>query len=169
MVMLTTWERGEQTASGQSRIRLWRPNPFLLEALQHIKSENRKRLLLSQRALDIACGSGRDAVHLALSGYDVTAVDVLPDALHRAQDLASRNGVHLQTVVKDLEKNPSLPTGSFDLLCVFRYLHRPLFPLLRQALAPRGYLIYETFHERNLQTGKPPRNPGHLLRSNELV
>jgi SAM-dependent methyltransferase len=168
-VILLPWERAEQIVSGASRIRLWRPNPFLLESLERIEVDNRRRLLLARRAIDIACGTGRDAVHLALAGYDVTAIDLLPDALHRAQDLASRNGVHLHTAVRDLEKNPSLPAGGFDLLCVFRYLHRPLFPLLRQSVAPRGYVVYETFHERNRQTDQRPHNPEHLLKSGELA
>lgn len=168
-VALMPWDRTEQSNAGPSRIRLWRPNPFLVEALEVIKVHSRASLLLSRRAIDIACGTGRDAVHLALAGYDVTAIDLLPDALFRAQDLASRNGVHIQTSMRDLENDPSLPAGNFDLVCVFRYLHRPLFPTIKKCIAPRGYLIYETFHELNLETGRPPQNPGHLLQSGELA
>ncbi|NJL30478.1 MAG: class I SAM-dependent methyltransferase [Phycisphaerales bacterium] len=42
--------------------------------------------------MDIACGSGRDAVWLAMQGYEVDGLDVLPDALERASDLAHRHG-----------------------------------------------------------------------------
>ena len=41
-------------------------------------------LLPGSRALDLACGSGRNAVYLALAGMQVTAVDILPDALEQA-------------------------------------------------------------------------------------
>ena len=42
------------------------------------------------------------------------------------------------------------------------YLHRPLFPLLFDALLPGGILLYETFMEGNERFGKPSR-PEFLL------
>jgi hypothetical protein len=104
-----------------------------------------------------------------VQGYHVLAVDLLPDAIERAADLARRCGVGLRTVAIDIERGPTLPPGAFDLVTVFRFLHRPLFPLLRQAVAPGGYVACETFHERNLATGRSPRNPAHLLRTGELT
>jgi SAM-dependent methyltransferase len=156
------------SASGPSRARLWQPNPFLIDALAVIDS--RDPGVAGRTAIDIACGTGRDAVYLALSGYDVTAVDHLPDALSRAADLAARYHVPLRTIRHDLERTHDLPPGGgpYDLACVFRYLHRPLWPALRDAVRPSGYVVYETFHERNLETGRSPRNPDHLLRTGEL-
>jgi tellurite methyltransferase len=114
------------------------------------------------------CGSGRDAVYLAMQGYEVEAIDLLPDALAKAADLARRCGVKLVTREVDLEKEPRLPKEHYDLVIVFRYLQRSLFPMLAAAIRPGSYIIYETFHERNLQTNKKPRNPAHLLKSGEL-
>ena len=167
-VALVPLERNDLKATGPSRVRLWRPNPFLPEALEAIRVADRRRPALMRRAMDVACGTGRDAVYLALEGYDVLAVDLLPDALHRAQDLATRSGVHLHTRAMDLERGAALPPGTFDLVCVFRYLHRPLFPALQQAVARGGYLVYETFHEQTLATPHPPRSPAHLLKTGEL-
>jgi SAM-dependent methyltransferase len=167
-VVPVPWESLSPTESGRSRARLWRPNPFLVESLALIRAVH-SNSPAKPRAMDVACGTGRDAVYLALNGYDVLAVDLLPDALDRAADLARRSGVVITTLVMDVESGPMLPPGPFDLVTVFRFLHRPLFPLLRDAVAPGGYLVYETFHERNLATGSGPRNPAHLLGSGELL
>jgi SAM-dependent methyltransferase len=123
---------------------------------------------IPRRALDVACGSGRDAVYLALEGWDVEATDVLPDALGRAEDLARRSGVSIRTFVRDLECQSMLPQSRYDLVTVFRFLHRGLFPALRDAVASGGFIAYETFHERNRETGRRPCSPQHLLASGEL-
>jgi SAM-dependent methyltransferase len=162
------WQACSHSESGQPRARLWRPNPFLVESLELIRATG-PRPNSGIRALDVACGTGRDAVYLALQQYDVLAVDILPDALDRAADLARRNGVAIQTQPMDVESSPSLPIGAFDLVTVFRFLHRPLFPLLREAVAPGGFIVYETFHEKTLATGGGPKNPAHLLETGELT
>ena len=151
-------------AVGPSRSRLWQPNPYLGEALARIGRPGP-----GATAIDVACGTGRDAVFLALSGYDVAAIDHLPDALERATGLARNHGVSIRPVVHDLERENSIPLAPADLVCVFRYLHRTLFPALRDSVRPGGYLVYETFHVCNLETGRSPRSPNHLLRSGELA
>ncbi|HEY2588562.1 MAG TPA: methyltransferase domain-containing protein [Tepidisphaeraceae bacterium] len=168
-VDLVPWEPLLAVEPGRSRSMLWRPNPFLVEALARIEPQATDRPSNARRAMDVACGNGRDAVYLAMQGYDVLAVDLLPDALERAADLARRCGVGLHTLAMDVERGPSLPAGPFDLVTVFRFLHRPFFPLLREAIAPGGYVICETFHERNLATGRRPQNAAHLLKTGELA
>jgi len=158
----------EMTERGPAQARLWRPNPFLEESLEAIESEQSAGARSGQkRALDVACGSGRDSVHLALAGYRVQAIDILPDALRRAGDLARRSGVQIELACQDLEQNPTLPTG-FDVVIVFRYLHRPLVSAIKEAVKPGGHLVYETFHEQTRSTGHPPTSPNHLLRDREL-
>ncbi len=61
--------------------RLWRPNPFLEEILPRLPVGT---------ALDLACGSGREAVAMAADGFGVTAVDHLSDALELGRNLAAR-------------------------------------------------------------------------------
>jgi len=104
---------------------------------------------------------------LALRGLEVTAVDALPDALERAERLARRAGVKLRTRVTDLRRPETRPRGSFDVVCVFRYLNRDLFPWIREAVSPGGLVIFETF------VGEPhgeggPRRRRHRLRPGEL-
>jgi SAM-dependent methyltransferase len=114
--------------------------------------------------LDVACGQGRHARHLAGLGYRVVAVDRDPDAL---AGLAGVPGV--RTVHADLEGAPwPFATGGFDAVVVANYLHRPLVAALTASLAPGGVLIYETFMQGNECYGKPS-NPDFLLRPYELA
>ena len=115
--------------------------------------------------LDLACGRGRHARHLATLGHDITAVDRDSEALE------SLRGVpRIHAVQVDLENNQPwpFPRKQFDGIVVTNYLHRPLFAHLVASLAPGGVLIYETFALGNERYGKPS-NPEFLLRPGELV
>lgn len=153
--------------TGPSTARLWRPHAFLVDTLPIIEREWVRPI--ARRALDLACGSGRDAVYLALHGLDVEAVDQLPDALLRAADLARRCGVPLRTRVADLESATPLNAAPLDLAIVFNFLHRPLFAAIRAAVAPGGFVVYETFLKASRDAyGKPSRDV-HLLNPGELA
>lgn len=54
------------------------------------------------RALDIGCGSGRDAVHLAGRGWQVTAVELVDKALERAKRRAAEGRVEVQWIRGDV-------------------------------------------------------------------
>ena len=113
-------------------------------------------------------GAGREAVFLAMNGFEVEAVDDNPDILARAEALAARHGVRIQTRVRDLEwRDPGLALERYDLVTVFRFLHRPLFPHIERALAPGGWLVYETFRRGQERFGRPT-HPRFLLNEGEL-
>ncbi len=153
--------------TGPSAARLWQPHVFLVEALPII--ERKWGGLAGRRALDLACGSGRDAVFLALHGMNVEGVDILPDALQRAADLARRNSVPLRVRRADLEAGCSLSQNCCDLALAFNFLHRPLLALIRDAIAPGGFIVYETFLKASRDAyGKPSRD-AHLLNPGELA
>lgn len=139
---------------------IWRPSPFLERVLP---------LLPPGRALDLAAGSGRESVTLALHGYVVEAWDHAPEALERAAALAARHGVSLETRVVDLEAG-SLPAPAtpWDVVVVCRFLHRPLFRWIERAVAPGGALVYETFRQGQEAFGRPTQ-PRFLLRPGELA
>jgi SAM-dependent methyltransferase len=109
--------------------------------------------------LDVACGGGRHAQFLLKSGFDVYAVD---------REAVELPGIHF--VKADLESGAPWPFAAtrFGAIVVTNYLHRPLFPRLREALAEGGVLIYETFMAGNERFGKPS-NPDFLLRPGELI
>lgn len=114
--------------------------------------------------LDLACGQGRHARHLAGLGYRVEAVDRDRAALAA---LAGVDGV--ATHCADVE-GASWPYGTdcFDGIVVANYLYRPRMPDLLAALRPGGVLIYETFALGNEKLGRPS-NPEFLLRPGELL
>ena len=155
--------------------RLWRPAPFLEKVLslilrsQGTAPESGALTVPPPLALDLACGAGRDAVFLALHGFAGEGWDHAPEALERARDLARRHGVTLRTEIRDLEQ-PDLPPPArpFDLIVCFRFLHRPLFPWMERALAPGGWLVYETFRAGQERLGKPIR-AHFLLARDELA
>ncbi len=97
------------------------------------------------RALDLACGSGRNAVWLAEHGWRVTAVDRLPLTIP---------GV--DTYIADLEKHEfPIAEASWDLIVVSLYLQRDLFEPIKRGLKPGGVaivivLLMEPGHEQSL-------------------
>ena len=54
------------------------------------------------KALDLGCGQGRNALYLALKGYDVTAVDQNPNPLYALSDLAAQENLPLQIAGYDI-------------------------------------------------------------------
>lgn len=116
------------------------------------------------RVLDLACGNGRHAVHLAGLGYQVEAVDI-----DLGPSEAVRGAVGIVWRRHDLEgQSWPFEAGAYQGLVVTNYLHRPLFPDLVEALAPGGVLIYATFSMGQARFGRP-RNPAHLLMPGELL
>ncbi|MDG4720037.1 MULTISPECIES: class I SAM-dependent methyltransferase [Thalassospira] len=116
----------------------------------------------SNRALDLACGTGRHSFWLATQGWDVTAID---------RDLSRTDTDTGSTITwqeADLEAG-HWPLGDqqFDLIVVVNYLYRPLFDDLRNATRSGGTLIYQTFMVGNEIYGRP-RSPDFLLHENEL-
>ena len=114
------------------------------------------------RVLDVACGGGRHLRWLAAQGWQLTGIDRDAAAVAPLRALAE---IH----VADIEGGPwPLPGARFDAVVVTNYLWRPLWPALRDSLAPSGALIYETFAIGNEAYGKPS-NPAFLLRPGELL
>ncbi|WP_029214927.1 class I SAM-dependent methyltransferase [Kallotenue papyrolyticum] len=118
-------------------------------------------------ALDVACGTGRNALLLAERGWRVIGVDISPVGLRIAREEARRRGLSLALAALDLDAWP-LPQARFDLVCVFRFLQRPLCSRLAAALKPGGLLLYETFtvDQRRYEGG--PRQDDFLLQPGEL-
>jgi SAM-dependent methyltransferase len=119
-------------------------------------------------ALDVACGRGRHALFLAERGLAVVAIDRDRLAIDELTAEALRRNLAVEARVVDLEAGEvDLGREVYDLIVVFHYLHRPLFPALLRALAPGALLIYETFTVDQARLGKPT-NPDFLLQHGEL-
>ncbi|NIR42410.1 MAG: class I SAM-dependent methyltransferase [Gemmatimonadetes bacterium] len=94
-------------------------------------------------ALDAACGSGRNALHLARRGYTVIAVDISWEGLQRLARRARAEDLPIHIVHGDLERFQLKP-DCFDLVLNTRFLLRRLFDVYRRALKPGGLLLFET-------------------------
>jgi SAM-dependent methyltransferase len=130
---------------------------------------NRHLLPAKGESLDLACGSGRNALWLAERGFSTMAVDRNAEAIRSLAEEAWRRGLSIRTEVVDLENGQSfLQPDSFGLIVVVHYLHRPLFPSIVGALRRGGVLVYETFTRAQAARGKPT-NPAFLLEPGELL
>jgi SAM-dependent methyltransferase len=171
---LARWQSRHREAASQPPPA---PAAFLLECFPLLPRPH-----ANSRALDLACGAGQNAAYLAERGWPVVAVDFAPAALDRAAALAAAHHVptrrealaavpaHFKGIVlveADLETSP-LPEAAFSLILCFQYLDRQAFPRIERALAPGGFLLYETFTDEQRTFGEGPRSPDHLLRPGEL-
>lgn len=119
------------------------------------------------KALDIACGAGRNAIFLAERGWQVDAIDISPVALAQLDAEAGSKGLSILTQQADLQTT-ELPRDNYDLIINIRFLERGLLPAVSQSIKPEGYLIFETFLIDQQQIGHPS-NPDYLLYHNELL
>jgi tellurite methyltransferase len=111
------------------------------------------------RALDLACGSGRNAGFLAQRGWSVVAIDGSPVAIDMVRSLDPR----IDAYVLDLERDSiDLADESFDLVCVINFLHRPLFVEARRLTRPDG-LVVSAIH-----TVRSSMNPKYAIAMGEL-
>ncbi|MDZ7677997.1 MAG: class I SAM-dependent methyltransferase [Acidimicrobiales bacterium] len=130
------------------------PNQFVVE---HTAG------LTPGRALDVACGEGRNAVWLAEQGWDVVATDFSDVAIDKARRIAEHRGVTIDLRVADAVTGDGFdPDGDgvepFDLIVV-AYLQLPddqlAVALARAAtlLAPGGTILVIGHHLDNLEGG----------------
>ena len=141
------------------------PNRFLVQEV---------RGLSPGRALDLACGEGRNAVWLAQQGWRVTGVDFSEVGLERARRLAAARGVEGNWIASDLlEYRPS--RRAFELVLVL-YLQvpaserGPILSAAADAVAAGGTLLVIAHDRRNLLEGYGgPRRRGVLYSAEEVV
>ncbi len=123
------------------------------------------QMALGNKALDLAAGTGHNAIFLARLGFWVVAVDLSDEAIRRLKDLKHP---YISPVQADLDTFP-LRAEFFDLVICCNFLDRRLFPYLQESLKPEGLLIYESAKETDLDLIDQPRNRDYLLRTNELL
>jgi SAM-dependent methyltransferase len=119
------------------------------------------------RALDLACGAGRNALHLAAAGYQVDAMDISAVALERGAARAADLGVTVNWINVDLDA-AALVADSYDVVVVARYANRSLTAALMASLREGGYLVYEQ-HFVTTQQVDGPRSRSFRLQPNELL
>lgn len=120
------------------------------------------------RALDLACGAGRNALYLADLGYQVDALDISSEALARGAGESQARRLPISWVEHDLDLG--LPRGlrDYHLAVLMRYLDLSLVTAVAERLCPGGYLVCES----HLATSQPvigPRDPNFRAAPGELL
>ena len=125
---LAAWEQRYRTQEDPSAPS---PHPLLIETLSSLPPGS---------ALDLACGSGRNALWLVRHGWTVTAVDGSPTAIEILRERAA--GLTIETQIADLE-DPSftIAPASYDLIAICYYLERNLFERAKRGLVPGGVIV----------------------------
>lgn len=138
------------------------PSAFLREVIEHQGWE-----IGRGRALDLACGKGRNAVYLATRGFQVTAIDISPVALAEGRTRAGQRSVAIDWRQGDLERI-GLAGDTYDLIVKINYLQRTLFPRIKRAVKKGGCVVCDTYLIDQKEVGHPS-NPEFLLAHNELL
>ena len=94
------------------------------------------------RALDVACGAGRNALHMAQADFSVDAIDVSREGLKLAQHQAESQGLSINWIEHDLDEAYAFDRN-YDLIVVMWYVNLTLVSKLCGCLAPGGYLLCE--------------------------
>jgi SAM-dependent methyltransferase len=113
------------------------------------------------RALDIGCGTGRDAVYLAARGWTVTGVDSVPRALDAAEQRANATSVDVNWVRGDVTRLQTLGIGEGYELLVDRGCFHGLADAEREqyaagvaaVAAPGARLVMFAFQPRSRRLG----------------
>ena len=117
-------------------------------------------------ALDVAGGTGRHGIWLAQRGWEVTLVDISEVGVAMALEEARRAGVRIHGQAADL-RTYDFGRDRFELILVFYFLERALFPSLTAALKPGGLILYKTYTREHRKFHGCP-HPMYFLEPGEL-
>lgn len=130
---ITGWDERYRTGARAKEDLESAPNPLLV---------NTAKQLPPKKALDLACGAGRNALWLAQQGWSVTAVDGSPVAIEILRNRATQLAIALDSKVADLEKGQyRIEPKTWDLIAICYYLQRDLLEPAKQGVIPGGILL----------------------------
>lgn len=142
------WE--ERYSAAQDYLFGTAPAQFLLE--------NPGWLVPGQSALAVADGEGRNSVHMAKQGLNVTAFDLSPTAVKRAGELGAAAGTSLDCHVSDWQ-SWDWDGASYDLVVgIFIQFTTPadrtiIFDKMKSALKPGGVLLLHGYRPEQVALG----------------
>jgi cyclopropane fatty-acyl-phospholipid synthase-like methyltransferase len=99
-----------------------------------------------KRALDLACGAGRNTIYLAKQGFSVDALDIAKVALDTlSKELKKQNLEDMVNIqLCDLD-DYEIKKDAYDLVLMFNFLDRKLLEKSKQSLSKDGIYIVETY------------------------
>lgn len=125
---------------------------------------------------DVVClaeGQGRNAVYLATKGFNVSAIDFSKEGLRKANELAGKNNVQIQTIEMDLNSFKAEAETLDGVVGIFAHFpektKKHVFSEISKGLKKGGFLIWEVYSTNQLKhkTGGPP-NIELLYSTNEI-
>lgn len=139
-----------------------RPIPFFAaKPDENLVSHLERGVLIPGRALDLGCGPGRNAVHLASLGFEVDAVDLSPTAVAWGEERAREAGVEVRFHCADIF-SVELPLDQYDLVYDSGCLHHlpphrrvSYLDLLDRVLVPGGHLGLTCFAAGAMGSERP--------------
>jgi len=120
------------------------------------------------QAMDVATGTGRNAVFLAEHGYDVDALDQPREGLRVARGRARERGVadRLSRVQTDIPSH-GFPTARYAVVTVSFYRAVDRFPDIEESLVEGGYLFVEHHLRSAEETPSGPSTDRYRFAANE--
>lgn len=109
------------------------PNQLLVEATRHLRPG---------RALDVGMGMGRNALHLARTGWDVTGFDVSSVGVRYADAAARTDKLRLKALVA-ADEEFDFGTARWDLIALIYAIEKRSIHHVRSALRPGGVVVVE--------------------------
>ncbi len=139
------------------------PTPLLVAAAENLAAGQAPRKA-PWKALDIACGTGRNALWLAERGWEVTAVDGASTAIEILRSRAAERDLKINAIAADLEKGEfEIEPSHWDLIAMCYYLQRNLFEPAKRGVVPGGILISIVHINEPGEEDSPHRlRPGEL-------
>jgi len=122
------------------------------------------------RALDVAAGTGRNAVFLAAAGYAVDALDASREGLKIIGERAAERGVgdRIEPIRGDVSTY-GFPTETYELIAMSFFHALDRFADIAEALAPGGYLFVEGHLRSDSPTPSGPSDDRYRFAANELL
>lgn len=107
--------------------------------LTAVHSEIREALsqLHPAKALDVGCGTGRNALFLSQQGFEVDAWDINPKSLQKLNEILDAEQIsNIHTALRDLNQNPNISTSYDFIYCtvVMMFLQPETIPQLIQQM-----------------------------------
>ena len=139
------------------------PNPTLVAAVDGLRPG---------KALELACGSGTNAVWLATQGWKTTAVDWSPVGLVNGKETADAAGVSVEWLERDLF-SWAPPAESYELVVIV-YLHfppaerGPAYAAAAAAVIPGGRLLIVGHDRSQASEGLDGPDPARLFTAEEI-
>ena len=120
------------------------------------------------KALDLACGAGRNSIFLAENGFDVDSLDIAQIALKALNNEAKKKNLlsKINTFEVDLDTY-EIKKESYDLIVMTNFLDRVVLESAKNGLKVDGILFVETYMISD-ENEKKDSNLEYLLKAQEL-